>query len=101
MTPIFNVFLCFIFYFQPAVVHLQGQETTIQVREGKDVRKELSLHAATQRLVTSRIQVQLHPTRPVLHSLHGLNPDVAKKSVLLHFSKLFLLMGLWRQTVSA
>lgn len=26
----------FFVFFQPAVVHLQGQETTIQVREGKD-----------------------------------------------------------------
>lgn len=33
---ILNVFLFFGFL-QPAVVHLQGQETTIQVREGKDV----------------------------------------------------------------
>ena len=67
-------------------MHLQGQETTIQVREGKDARTEFSLctqrpKGCTQRLkrlVTSRIQVQLQPTRPVLHSVHGLNPDVEK-----------------------
>jgi len=78
--------------FQPAVVHLQGQETTIQVREGRDVlggpQMFLSAVFGDFKQLSPRIQVHLQPTRPVLHSLRarGLDPDVRWKSLFCYTS---------------